>query len=257
MPQKRAPQMDYRDLELLRIYATCASNSVFSGTHPVVKARACGMINQLASQGYLVSSNPTDVVSQGYRTPADAHRFSTSYHLFYGFIDSEVLGCYPTDLDGNIWSDPARDFLYTFACSSSSTLSRPANLCSPRARWAIENAQRGTGSNYSCGTFNCGFSYAQEGYPPGDPRRLPNSNDVPMSNHVYGLAVDIVGWWSDDPDDIWGSPITSIARQFRLDRPFTEAYVNEQNAQLARYNGRTRLQAEFWHFEPIDIERYR
>ena len=249
--------MDYRDLELLRIYATCASNSVFDGTHPVVKARACAMINQLASENYLVSSNPSIVVSQGYRTPADAHRFSTSYHLFYGFIDSEVLGCYPIDSDGNIWNDPATDFLYTFACSGSSTLSMPANLCSPRARWSIENAKKGEGSNYFCGAFKCGFSYAQEGYPPGDPRRLPNSDDVPVSNHVYGLAVDIVGWWSDDPDDIWGLPITNIAQQFRLDRPFTEAYVNEQNAQLARDNGRTRLQAEFWHFEPIDIERYR
>ncbi len=79
--------MDYRDLDLLRTYASCASDSVFTGTHPVVKARAYGMISELARQGHLISDNPADVVSQGYRTPEAAHRFSTSYHLFYGFID--------------------------------------------------------------------------------------------------------------------------------------------------------------------------
>ncbi|MCP4361538.1 MAG: hypothetical protein GY796_26305 [Chloroflexi bacterium] len=78
-----------------------------------------------------------------------------------------------------------------------------------------------------------------------------------MSNHVYGLAVDIFGWSEKALANIWSSQITNIALQFRLDRPFTEVYVNRENTRLQDRDARTRLQVEYWHFEPVDIGRYR
>jgi hypothetical protein len=111
--------MEERELNDLRKFASCVSNTVFNQTHPVVKVRACAMIDELAREGFLTSSNPSDVVSQGYRTPADAHRLSTAYHNYFGFIDSETLRCHPIDVAGNVWYDPVSDPILDAACAQS------------------------------------------------------------------------------------------------------------------------------------------
>ncbi len=80
------------------------------------------------------------------------------------------------------------------------------------------------------------LNYAYEGYPIGASHRLPNTTDVPVSQHVYGLAVDIDGDWLVDP---WSEEVNALVEKFGLVRPFSLGNVPESRE-------------EWWHFELRD-----
>jgi hypothetical protein len=75
-------------------------------------------------------------------------------------------------------------------------------------------------------------TYALEGYPSGDPRRWPNNDDVEVSQHVYGLAVD-VSINELTVADPWDPQIDAIAARYGLYRPY----------------GKDSEYPEPWHFE--------
>ena len=81
-------------------------------------------------------------------------------------------------------------------------------------------------------------AYALEGYLPGDIRRLPNSDDPPISKHVSGFAVDI-GASVIDFGSMWDPMIKTIAAKYNLHRPYENLRLDYANQVLN----------EWWHFE--------
>jgi RHS repeat-associated protein len=191
----------------------------YFGSFDLAKA-TLDFLNRLQQEGIL--NDP--VITNSFREPADAHRYSTAYNIIEGNLSQEVLRENPIDLDGNVWF--REDWLYNdpqcvyehFRCGAT--------------KWNASSLGVMSG-NIACDNYDCypTVNFALEGYPAGDPRRLPNNDNVPVSQHVSGLAVDITGNWSIDP---WDPRIDEIAAEYGLYRP---------------YNPSNSVFPEFWHFE--------
>ena len=63
--------------------------------------------------------------------------------------------------------------------------------------------------------------YAEEGYAADDPRRRPNLTAIPISKHVYGLAIDVLIEW-EKLGGPWSDRSRSLIAQFGLVRPFVD-----------------------------------
>ena len=116
-----------------------------------------------------------------YRERHKAHRWSTAFSIVDRRVGLDALRALPRgrDRDGNVWYDDKWE-----------EDGRGAVL-----HLVMENARANLAP---------GGAYAEEGYEPDDPRRLPNCPNIPVSKHVLGIAIDAdVDWeklggpWSD------------------------------------------------------------
>jgi hypothetical protein len=147
-------------------------------------------------------------ITKFWRKPKTAHRWSTAHHIVTGKITLERLRQLEggQDLDGNVWYRPEWDAGYDGSVS--------ASVCQRIRQNAVHLGPPQT-------------VYSEEGYPPNDPARLPNLPEIPISRHVYGLAIDMMVAW-DGLDGAWSDRAASLVRQFGLARP---------------------VASESWHFE--------
>jgi hypothetical protein len=198
------------------------------------------MIRELEVVGYLEDIADQDHISDGYRPRAEAHRISTAYHILHDVVTIDDLRRHPSDLDGTTWYREDWEYLFP-ACESGDPLAwllklrvkSNAALQVPRTYW---NA----GETVWVGILPVPSpSYALEGYPAGDVRRLPNTDDPRISKHVLGLAVDVAFGWAVPFSSRWDEKIDSIARDYNLVRPFHNFVVTYANTVID----------EFWHFE--------
>lgn len=142
------------------------------------------------------------------RKPRTAHRWSTAHHIVNGGITLEQLRRLEggRDLDGNVWYKPEWD--------AGGDGGMSANTSEQIKQNAIQQGPPHT-------------VYSEEGYAPNDPARLPNLPEVPISKHVYGLAVDMFVEW-DRLGGAWSDSAQALVARFGLARP---------------------VASESWHFE--------
>jgi hypothetical protein len=141
-------------------------------------------------------------LNQQYRDRKSAHTWSTAYHIINGKITMGSLRKLTNgrDKDGNLW--------YTREWDNGVDDYEAANTASN----ILENAMTKAASN---------FSYAEEGYPPDSPYRLPNLTQIPVSKHVNGMAIDIDIDW----DRIGGEDtqfLNNLLTSFGLKRPIKD-----------------------------------
>lgn len=137
-----------------------------------------------------------------------AHRWSTAHHIVNGRISIGALRRLKDgrDTDGNIWYKREWDAGHNDDASASACKLIKSN--------AIELGSPGT-------------VYAEEGYAADDPARLPNLRDIPISKHIFGLAIDILVDWSKLGGP-WSDHAKDVVTKFGLVRP---------------------VDHEHWHFE--------
>ena len=134
-----------------------------------------------------------------FRSRAKAHRWSTAYHILSGAITIGDLRALRggVDRDGNQWY---------------------------KAEWDLgmpENASANLSSEISANAQSLGakkLSFAAEGYGPTDARRIPNLNEVPVSKHIWGLAIDVNIDW-DKLGAPWSNKVCDLVDQWGLARP--------------------------------------
>jgi hypothetical protein len=138
---------------------------------PILLYRVIALIVYLENQGVNCR------IIKFFRKRKTAHRWSTAYQIFDGNISIGVLRSLQDgmDIDGNVWYRPEWDPGYDDYVSgnTSELIKRNAITLGPPK-----------------------IVYAEEGYDPDDPHRLPNLKDIPVSKHVYGLAIDAFIEWS-------------------------------------------------------------
>lgn len=142
-------------------------------------------------------------VNQHFRDRATAHRWSTAYQIGLGTISIGVLRQLPNgrDRNGTLWLHPSWD-------KPDLTDNTPANIVEALRAHAKD---RGPKSE----------AYAAEGYFPGDPRRAPNLTSIPISPHIYGLAIDLrISWESFNGP--WTADARELVARFALTRPIPE-----------------------------------
>jgi hypothetical protein len=137
---------------------------------------------------YLIDNNLIikDIeLSEGARSAKTAHQWSTAYYIRKGVITKDRIESLPggKDLDGNLWWKPG--------------WSQTEIIANAKSMWSGDRAS--------------------EGYPPGDPRRLPNTDEVEMSRHCPGQAMDVRIRWRNG--DGWHTEANDLVKQFGLSRP--------------------------------------
>jgi RHS repeat-associated protein len=244
----------------------CISSPKLNGLRTPMKESVCGMIAELKEEGYLMADMAYDVhIESAHRSPRDAHRYSTAWHILYDFVSIEDLRKTPKDLDGNVWYKDWWDGIY---CATDENTYGNYGVGSylylvPDARRGLldyyikKNASDLSPETYREGRFGIkyittkyGWSvpdhyYALEGWV--GTRRLPNSSYPDVSKHVTGWAVDISR--KTLRDDIWGqggyTVIDEIADRYGLTRP----YNNQEYVHYMPASDRHKLLREWWHFE--------
>jgi len=163
---------------------------------------------------YLQSLGINCKITKFLRKKRTAHRWSTAHHIVFGKVSIGALRRLEDgrDRDGFQWYKPEWD--------DGSDDSTSAN--------SIEEIRQNA---ITLGAPNT--EYALEGYGSKDPARLPNLGDIPISKHVYGLAIDVLVDWSQF-GGAWSQHARETVSQFGLIRPVPD---------------------EPWHFE-IDQSRY-
>ena len=141
-------------------------------------------------------------INAQFRPPALAHRWSTAHGIVTGRVTMGALRALDSgrDQDGNVWIRPQwgrelSDRMGSDACAQ-----------------IVQNA-------IALGPAK--MVYAEEGYEPEDPRRLPNTEDIPVSRHVGGRAIDLNVDWAllGGP---WSEQSTALVTRFGLRRPVPE-----------------------------------
>lgn len=132
--------------------------------------------------------------SEGVRGPKTAHQWSTAYWIQKGAIGEDRLKALPggKDADGNLWY---------------------------KEGWTKKEIDANAHSIWH-------GARANEGYPKGDKRRLPNTDDPDASTHCFGEAIDIKIPWRNGNG--WHKEANDLVKQFKLQRPEAD---------------------EHWHFE--------
>jgi subtilisin family serine protease len=153
---------------------------------PTLLARMTALCDHLVDQKLVTA----DIVfSSGVRDPAKAHKWSTAYFIrkrgtakSVPFDAVRALPC-GRDLDGNLWFQPG---------------------------WTDEDIVKNAERIWS-------GALAAEGYAKGDPRRLPNTGAVGMSNHLAGNAMDVtIRWVYSSP---WDPRAVDVVARHGLARP--------------------------------------
>ena len=213
----------------------CVSSSQLQGVQTTVKSDICKMIVELEEAGFLDDQRDQDHITVGYRTPSDAHRFSTAYHIIHNQVSIEALSETPVDHDGNIWFDEDWTFgLYicpplVFYQWLEYQIKQNASNLAPETR---------SGWTFAGVWLIRDVSYALEGYASSSQSRLPNSTKPGISKHVLGLAVDL-DFSRLAVAELWSPTIDNIARRFNLLRPFHNLYIDYAGEKID----------EPWHFE--------
>lgn len=151
---------------------------------------------------YLRSQGINCSINLQYRAPKLAHRWSTAFSICNGDIDLGTLRqrLDGRDDDGNIWLSPDWDCAKNAQASAAScplVLSNARKLAAP------------------------GVAYAREGYQSRNSRRWPNRVDIPVSDHVYGTAIDLNVAWSRLGDP-WSKEANTLIERFGLFRPYKD-----------------------------------
>lgn len=202
---------------------------------PVLPAKLAGVDPTLAQRvveftDYLAYNNVAFEITAGTRTRKKAHFNSTAYHIYNKMVPLGALRALPggRDSDQSVWYKPEwegrlqPDFV-TWRSVTTHAFDE-AKAADPDLVTTLFG-----------GRVETGLSCAYEGYPAGDARRLPNIDEVPLSSHVEGEAVDIRMDWSTFGDS-WSADADAIVADFGLTRPFRE-------------DAATHCVAEHWHFE--------
>ena len=123
--------------------------------------------------------------SEGMRSPAQAHQWSTAYYIRQGAITQDRLEALPggKDQDGNLWW---------------------------KQGWTMTEAKANANSIWS-------GAKAYEGYAPGDPKRLPNLDATERSQHCFGEALDVKIRWRHG--DGWHAEANNLVTRLGLTRP--------------------------------------
>lgn len=221
----------------------CVSSKQVVGLDPRFASDVCAMIRVLEKEHFLKDVPDQDHIGSGIRSNQVAHRWSTAYSIIHDKISITDLRKTPRDLDGNVWYNKNWEFIPRDSeCHLTPVLE---DLLEYRVKKnASDKADNFLykGRNPFKGWIKAGLGYvkdvpfALEGYPGNDPKRLPNflsSQNLPMTKHVLGLAVDIEIW---GPVNLWDNRIKDIADKYNLVRPFTE-------------NNGKGYPEEAWHFE--------
>jgi hypothetical protein len=204
----RRNTLAYAEPALDRLVQALADRRTVGGRLAEIRQAAVLAYRVLALRVYLKRRGIYSAVNAHYRPRRLAHRWSTAYHLATGRLSLGALRQLPEgrDWDGTVW--------YQAAWDSGAPADTPASSVPALAANAA-----GLGSP--------NLNYAEEGYPPGDVRRMPNLWTVPVSRHVAGQALDLTVDWAQ-----LGGPESEAAQtlvtRFGLTRP---------------------VSAETWHFE--------
>ena len=218
----------------------CVSSSQLQGVDISVKNDVCKMIPELEAAGFYTNMPAENHITVGYRDPKTAHRVSTAFHIIHDFIADSDLEKTSVDLDGTIWYKDEWKYLFP-DCDKVNIVSNWLKDLRIKQNASAQISPDYYNSKYYVwdGIFRIKSSaYALEGYASGDPRRLPNSNNPPISKHVLGLAVDIGNGFSN-PNLQWSSEIDSIAMKYDLIRPYHQLKIDYANVVVD----------EWWHFE--------
>ncbi len=140
---------------------------------------------QLVIDYYLAGENLR--FSEGVRSRPTAHKWSTAYNIRLGNIPLDRLKVLPggKDADGNLWW---------------------------KNGWSQSDAAANANVLWSGAT-------AFEGYPSGDPRRLPNTDNIAMSEHCPGRAVDVKINWRNGGG--WNAMANWVTKKSGLKRPIS------------------------------------
>jgi hypothetical protein len=163
------------------------------------------------------------------RTRQKAHIVSTAYHIRQrGGISLADLRALPDgkDADGNTWY---RGEWETWASRNSGLLYFAPKITENAFVLAQQQGKKFIDAN---GDISCAY----EGYTSDDQHRVPNVPQVPISNHVLGLAVDLAGVEWDKLGGQWSKQANEFVASFGLTRPFSP-------------DAETYCIKEHWHFE--------
>lgn len=163
------------------------------------------------------------------RTREKAHIVSTAYHIRQrGGISLADLRALPDgkDADANIWYKPEWE---TWASRNSGYLYFAPKVTDNAFALAKQQGKKFIAAN---GDISCAY----EGYPSDDQHRVPNVPQVPISNHVLGLAIDLSGIEWDKLGGQWSKEANEFVAGFGLTRPFSP-------------DAETYCIKEHWHFE--------
>ena len=234
-PSGKSPAV-FSDTDLME----CISSQQLSGVYFFVRNDVCKMIPELEEAGFYEDMPDQEHISGGYRNPRTAHLVSTAYHIIHDLISIDELRETPKDMDGTIWFRDEWKYIFP-DCPG-------LNIAS---QWLLElrvkqNAANLIPTDYYHSDFYAwvgvwrikSSSYALEGYPAGDPRRLPNSDNPAISKHVLRQAVDIFIGFSNQ-ESVWDREIDDITSDFYMVRPYHELYIDYADFTLD----------EWWHFE--------
>lgn len=209
--------------------------SLSPGVDAELATRFSNMVAELQKRKIAYTS------TQDLRPAGQAHVLSTAYHLREkGAISVPALRSLKggKDLDGNVWYDPAWDQLVPTWGGYGTPRAATDEEVLERAKENAFDLAKGQGADYVSESSWSGSSVhcALEGYPPGDPKRKPNIDTVPMSNHVNGNAVDLSGVDWDQFGGRWSPQANEFVASFGLTRPYSPESA-------------TYCQSEHWHFE--------
>jgi RHS repeat-associated protein len=234
-PSGKSPVV-FSDTDLME----CISSQQLSGVYFFVRNDVCQMIPELEEAGFYEDMTDQEHISGGYRDPRTAHLVSTAYHIIHDHISIDELRETPRDMDGTIWFRDEWKYIFP-DCPG-------LNIAS---QWLLELRVKQNAANLiPTDYYNSDFyvwvgvwrikssPYALEGYPAGDPRRLPNSDNPAISKHVLRQAVDIFIGFSNQ-ESVWDREIDAIASDFHMVRPYHELYIDYADLTLD----------EWWHFE--------
>lgn len=170
----------------------------------------------LALQQYLQMSGIECTIEWQYRDRKLAHKWSTAYSIANAKVSIGKLKELPEgkDRDGNQWLLPEWS-QQSIGKLMPLVLERAIAHCAPR------------------------MAYAEEGYEPDDPRRYPNLQEIPVSSHVYGTAVDVSIDWQKLEGEWSDVAITTLAK-FGLVRPFNFEHWHVELGGVAAQHNRLR-----------------
>ena len=204
--------------------------------------------------------------AEGCRSKKDAHKKSTVFSLFKTLISADTLKSLPRDRNGNgkdkngniwymqEWSDKWVEWCNDqwFELDKQSCVNQRIKEKEAKP-YAFEFAEKHFPKIINTrfrGRIK-GINYAEEGYPRGDPYRKPNIDQMLVSRHTTGNAIDLgsINWKK------LGGPWTEKADKFvgecGLSRPLHETPWNSYSGYSGQtYEDRSKYaSAESWHFE--------
>ena len=176
-------------------------------------------------------------VSDGVRSAAEAHRWSTAYMIQVNAIKFDKIKALTDgkDLDGNLWYDKDKDNAYKDVPLSDEELKKEEEKAKADPKYKKKTTKKvfdkaGTMANIKVRASKFwGTTEAAEGYRRNDPRIAPNHKG--QSNHVKGNAVDVTFPFKFNYFD---PVIDALALIFGLVRA-----VKDANS------------AEYWHYELV------